>query len=74
MLVVPTTPYGQHNHEAIFEVSTLEEWVDERNKKMEEMKVNNRYWVLSERKAEYRVNGKLIESYLACEKNPFRLI
>jgi hypothetical protein len=75
MFVVPTTPYEEHEWENVFEVSSLENWVEERNNKMTEMGINHRYWAISERKAEYcDGSGKLIKSYLACEKNPFRLI
>lgn len=76
MFVVPRDPKS-HDLEwsKVFEVSSLKEWVDERNKKTEEMKINHRYWALSEFTAEYcDGGGRILKSYHACEKNPFRLI
>ncbi len=74
MFLVPIDP---QSHELewrnVFEMSSLREWADERNKKMEEIGINHRYYC-DERKVEYcDESGRLIKSYHLCQKNPFRL-
>jgi len=74
MFLVPKDPLS-HDLEwgNVFEVSSIMEWVDERNKKMEEMHINHRYFG-DERSVDYRDGGgRLLKSYHICQKNPFRL-
>lgn len=75
MFLVPTTPYGENQWNKVFEVTSLNEWADARNIRMEETGISHRYWVVTPARVEYcDGGGKLIMKYIACEKDPFRLL
>ena len=76
MHLVPKTPHGEIKWEDAFEVSSLQEFVSERTKRLREVGVeHHRYSTVSERQVDLRDgNGKLIESYHLCATNPFRLL
>jgi hypothetical protein len=76
MFLVPKDPSsGDLEWDKVFEVPSVKAWIEDRNKRMEQMRSNHRYWDLSEFEAQYcDGGGRLIKSFHACEKNPFRLV
>jgi hypothetical protein len=76
MFIVRKTLDGDLKWSETHEIESLEVFALNFNKRLIEIGVKGqRYSVVSKHQVDYRdADGKLIESYHACEKNPYRLI
>lgn len=84
MWIVPKLLDGYVAWERVTKISSMQEWVDERNQSIKEYYDQEYgkdrgpyipYLVLVENHIDYRDKlGKLIETYYRCEVNPHRLV
>lgn len=76
LLLVEQTLHGELLWDEVFEVSSLQEYVDQMNKNIRAAGVDHdSFAVASQREVIYRDgHGRIVRRFKVCQSNPYRLV